>query len=187
MSSIPHSEGFSAKKRPSLTTYAIIAGTRCWTILVPGTIATVGANCCSAQVTADRISRGTRSNFGTARKLREGKAQSAFKNPWRWQRTMLRTKLRRLCRKASSTLAPPRGRVPATETRLLTTGSRWRRPDREEWQWLKLKRTPQISLAGRSILPRCGKRFHETGQVLSHHQLSSDTATEDDFFETVLL
>jgi hypothetical protein len=25
------------------------------------------------------------------------------------------------------------------------------------------------------------------GQVLSHHQLSSDTATEDDFFETVLL
>ena len=84
-------------------------------------------------------------------------------------------------------ISTPRGRAPATETRLLTTGSRWRRPDREEWQWLKLKRTPQISLAGRSILPRSGKRFRETGQVLSHHQLSSDTATEDDFFEKVLL
>jgi hypothetical protein len=29
--------------------------------------------------------------------------------------------------------------------------------------------------------------FARAGQVLSHHQLSSDTATEDDFFETVLL
>ena len=36
-------------------------------------------------------------------------------------------------------------------------------PDPEEWQWPKVKRTPQIFLAGRSILPRRGKPFREIG------------------------
>ena len=117
---------------------------------------------------------GAHRRTANARNLREGKAaQSAFKNPWRWQRTLTRKKLRMLRRKASSTLAPPSGRAPATGTRLLTTGSEL---GGSVWRFLTrrvavayLKRTPQISLAGRSILPCSGKRFREAGQVLSHH------------------
>ena len=55
------------------------------------------------------------------------------------------------------------------------------------WQWPKLKRTPQISLAGLSILPRAEKFSRGWGRCCHTTQLSSDTATADDFFEKVLL
>ena len=49
-SSSDHSEGFSANSLPSLTTYALIAGTRCGP-LPSRTLVIIGCAGCSAQVT----------------------------------------------------------------------------------------------------------------------------------------